>query len=76
MFLAFIDEGAYNFRWMSSIGNWIMLFIYALAIFLSQLLIFKVVLRKDKGAGKTLISIIVGAIIGVTFVIGMIYAIR
>ena len=36
LFLFYIDEGCYNFQWMKSWGNWIVLIIYAGIIFLVQ----------------------------------------
>lgn len=72
MFLGFIDEGHYNFKWMNNIGNWIALSVYALFIFLGQLLFYKVILRGYKGQGKALLSC-VGAILGILFVVYFIF---
>lgn len=72
MLLGFIDEGHYNFKWMNNIGNWIALSIYAVFIFLGQLLFYKVILKGYKGPGKVLLSSI-GAIFGILFVIYFIF---
>lgn len=45
LFLFYIDEGYYNFQWMKSWGNWIVLIIYAGIIFLVQQL-FALIFRK------------------------------
>ena len=45
LFLFYIDEGYYNFQWMKSWGNWIVLIIYAGIIFLVQQL-FAFIFRK------------------------------
>ena len=46
MFLFFIDEGYYDFRWMKEWGNWLVFGIYMIIFFpiqwlLSQFLLFK-----------------------------------
>lgn len=74
LFLFFIDEGYYDFRWMAHPGNWVAFLIYFLPIFLCQWLIFTLVLRKYSGAGKTAMSIILGAIIAVTLVVKVVFA--
>ncbi|MBD77740.1 MAG: hypothetical protein CL840_02210 [Crocinitomicaceae bacterium] len=73
IFLFFIDEGYYNFKWMANVGNWIPFVVYAVAILAGQLLVSKFLLRNFKGSAKTPISIIGGAIIGVLFVISVIF---
>jgi len=67
--LFFIDEGYYNFNWMTNIGNWIAFIIYVSAIFLGQLLFSKLLLKNYHGLGKTLISVIGGSTIGILVVI-------
>jgi len=39
LFLCYIDEGDYNFKWMLNIGNWISFFVYLAAIYLVQLIL-------------------------------------
>jgi hypothetical protein len=73
MFLFFIDEGYYNFKWMVNIGNWIAFLVYFAAIFLSQMLFSIILLKKYNGQGKTLISILAGTVTGIVFVIGVIF---
>ena len=48
LFVFYIDEGFYNFQWMKSWGNWIVLIIYAGIIFLVQQL-FALIFRKVLG---------------------------
>lgn len=38
LFLFYIDEGFYNFKWMLDLGNWIIFSIYVMLLFLPQLL--------------------------------------
>ncbi|PKL77813.1 MAG: hypothetical protein CVV25_13580 [Ignavibacteriae bacterium HGW-Ignavibacteriae-4] len=42
--LLYIDEGYYNFNWMTNIGNWIVGAIYAGIITLIQIAIYKFIL--------------------------------
>ncbi|PCJ01447.1 MAG: hypothetical protein COB15_00560 [Flavobacteriales bacterium] len=73
LFFCFIDEGYYNFNWMTDIGNWITFFIYAILIFLFQLLLYKVVLKKYQGKYKAVLSIVLGITLGFLFAIGIIF---
>ena len=72
-FLFFIDEGNYNFKWAKDIFHWLIFLVYALPIFLFQFLISKAISKKVAGIKKNAISIIIGALIGITFVIGLIF---
>jgi len=45
LFLFYIDEGFYNFKWMLNIGNWIAFLVYVAAIFGVQLLFILPVFR-------------------------------
>lgn len=46
MFLGYIDEGYYDFRWMKDPGNWFVLGIYFIILFAFQLLIFELLLKR------------------------------
>lgn len=39
LFLFYIDEGFYDFRWMLNFGNWIVFLVYVAAIYGVQLLL-------------------------------------
>jgi hypothetical protein len=39
LFLCYIDEGYYNFKWIWNIGNWIAFFFYMGVIYLVQLVL-------------------------------------
>lgn len=60
-FLFFIDEGYYDFRWMKSVGNWLVFFIYFLIIAAFQLVVF-LILQKYKPSKAVLISVIFGTV--------------
>ena len=72
-FLIFIDKGYYIFEWMTSIENWIVFLVYAVAILAGQLLFLKLLLKKYQGLDKTLLSVLGGATIGILFVIGVVF---
>lgn len=61
LFMFYIDEGYYNFKWMLKPGNWIPFFIYAGAMLGIQLLATEVILIKCSGQVKTMSSIISAA---------------
>ena len=58
LFLGFIDEGSYNFRWMLSPGNWIAFYFFTFLLFGIQLLVSEVILYKCGKTAKTLASLI------------------
>jgi putative effector of murein hydrolase len=76
LFLFYIDEGYYDFRWMNEPGNWLAFLIYATVIFLGQLLFFKVLFRNYQGGAKTILSIICGSILGIFLLVMIFYALR
>lgn len=63
-FLFFIDEGYYDLRWMKSVGNWIMFFIYAGFAFSAQFLFSLISPRFLKPSAASWISAIFGTILG------------
>jgi hypothetical protein len=69
MLLFFLDEGYYNFKWMSNVGNWIAFAVYVGVIFSFQLLFFKLLLKSYTGRAKTLLSAVGGAVLGFFIVI-------
>ncbi len=73
IFLGFIDEGNYNFRWITDTGSWIALAVYALAILLGELLVSEFFLKRFSGMGKVFVSALGGILIGVIFVVTVLY---
>ena len=73
LYLFYLDEGYYNFKWMTSVSNWIAFMVYALSIFIGQLFVSSVILKKYHGLGKVLLSVFGGAVIGVLFVMYAIF---
>lgn len=69
MLLFFVDEGYYDFRWMSNVGNWIAFAVYVGVIFSFQLLFFKLLLKNYTGRAKTLLSVVGGTLLGFLVVI-------
>lgn len=74
MFLGFIDEGYYDFRWMTDIWNWVILGIYGVAIFFFQLLFAKLFLARFSGNGKLVVSLIAGAAVGIAFMVTVVFS--
>jgi hypothetical protein len=69
LFLFYIDEGYYNFKWMLQLSNWFAFVIYIIPIFGFQLLVLKLIGKIFSSQTSTFLSIIIGAIIGLTLVI-------
>jgi hypothetical protein len=57
LFLAFIDEGYYDFRWMTDAGSWVAFGVYTAIFFGIQALIYNFALRGLKGVMKNLIML-------------------
>lgn len=62
LYLFYLDEGYYNFKWMSNPGNWIMFVIYVGIFFSCQFLVSTLLLKRLKGLKKTIFSILGGGI--------------
>ncbi len=62
-FLFFIDEGYYDFRWMKSVGNWIVFVFYMAFLWGGQLLVMYTLFRSKKRF--SLIASLLGLVIGV-----------
>lgn len=60
MFLFFIDEGYYDFRWMKDPGNWVVFVIYMIIFFPIQWGISHFLLRKFEGWQKVATMVLLG----------------
>jgi hypothetical protein len=74
MFLFFIDEGYYNFNWMLRWGNWVAFIIYVVPVFLGQLVVYKLIPERFHGKGKTTLSVLLGATLGILLIVNIIFA--
>ena len=72
MFLFFIDEGYYEFRWMKGLRNWVAFVVY-IAGFTTGLMIMNRLTRKMEGSIRTLTLYGVGLPLG--FIFAMAYLI-
>ena len=63
LFLFFIDEGFYNFNWMSDPGNWIAFVIYISLIFGSQFVVYWLFSQLKVSRRKLGWSIVMGTVI-------------
>jgi cation transport ATPase len=73
LFLFYIDEGYYNFRWMADIGNWIVFVVYATVIFAGQWLVAKLVPSRFHGIGRTAVSVVIGTSVALLFLIYIVF---
>ncbi|PLX04171.1 MAG: hypothetical protein C0595_04475 [Marinilabiliales bacterium] len=69
LFLFYIDEGYYDFNWMNNIGNWIAFMFYTFGIFGGQILFSKIILKKISLKLNLILSIILGSIFSLWFLI-------
>jgi cation transport ATPase len=65
----FVDEGYYDFRWMSNVGNWIAFALYLVMIFLVEYFFFKLIFRKTQGVMKSVYSVLSTIGVSVLFII-------
>ena len=79
-FLFFIDEGYNDFRWMKSIGNWVVYFLYFGIISLGQLffwwLISGAVLNIKSSGLRSTLFIILGTVLSLALAFTIIFNIR
>lgn len=73
LFLFFIDEGYYNFKWMTHWGNWVAFVIYVVPIFLAQVLVYRLIPEKYRGRGIAALSILIGVTMGILFVVKFVF---
>jgi len=60
LFLCYIDEGLYSFRWMFDWGNWIVFVIYTLVLVPVFWLMMQFMFRSQTGIKKALLVSAVG----------------
>ncbi len=73
LFIAFIDEGNYNFNWVYDLGSWVALLIYTSVIFFIQFLVFKIFLKKYQMIGKIISGVLIVTIIVLMITFGVSY---
>lgn len=62
LFLAFIDEGYYNFNWVYDPGSWVAVLIFSTIVLLFQVILFRILLRKDPFIGKLFSYLTIGLV--------------
>jgi hypothetical protein len=70
-FLFYIDEGTYTFEWVKNKGSWVVFCIYLIPIFLGQVIVHEMLLRKYRIGGKLILSFLLGSALGILTVVGM-----
>jgi hypothetical protein len=69
LFLFFIDEGRFDFSWMSHVGAWFAFCFYLAGILLSQCLVYLVILKNYKGDYKNTLTSVIGVPVGIALVV-------
>lgn len=67
LFLFYIDEGYYNFKWMLNIGNWLIFMIYVFILFLSQMAVIKAIVYKNNNPTVRVVKYTLGIVLGIAF---------
>ena len=73
LFLFYIDEGYYNFKWMANVGAWIIFVIYVAIFLLTQLGFNFLTARFLSSQVRRTLSLLVGVPVGVIFLILIFY---
>ena len=73
LFLFFIDEGWYSFRWMLEWGNWIVFVIYLVALYPLHWLISRFVFRSQHGVTKVLLVSFTGIPLTLLLLLALIF---
>lgn len=68
LFLFFIDEGYYSFKWMQNAGNWIVFFIYIILLFTGQVIVNALLFRKNTTSSINIFKHIFGVAVGFLFI--------
>lgn len=64
LFLFYIDEGFYNFKWMLSVGNWLIFMVYVAILFSVQWLFVKMIFYKINNSFLMALKYILGIALG------------
>lgn len=72
--LFFIDEASFNFNWIFQFGNWIAFIIYVIPLILGQVAIYKLMPRRFRNTGNTILSILVGSFLGILLIVKVIFS--
>ena len=67
LFLFYIDEGYYNFKWMLNIGNWLIFMLYVFILYVAQMLVIKAVLYKSSNPILMGFKYMLGIALGIAF---------
>lgn len=69
LLVLFISEGGLTFNWVTNIGSWIIFIIYAVFIFMGEVFVSNILLRKHQSAIYTVLSVAMGSGLGILFVL-------
>ncbi len=65
LFLFYIDEGYYDFRWMQDGGNWLAFIIYVVILFAAQEFLYYIISKVFRSPVPKVVIIIAGLILGI-----------
>jgi uncharacterized protein YqgC (DUF456 family) len=74
LFLFFVDEGFYNYQWMSNGDNWIAFGIYFLILFLGQFLTYLFISKVLGWHKRMFLSNTLGSILGMFLAFGVLFS--
>lgn len=72
MFLFYIDEGYYDFRWMRNVGNWLMFVVYLALVFPMQWLLAGMI-RRVLGANDHFLAVTGLTLVLDVLVLGLVF---
>lgn len=64
-----INEGNFSFDWMSNMSHWITFIMYAVFIFIGEVFVSNIVLKRYHSIIFTILSVIAGSALGILFVL-------
>ncbi|MDI1356395.1 MAG: hypothetical protein PSX36_15875 [bacterium] len=73
LFLFYIDEGYYNFKWMKEPGNWVAFVIYLLAFVFGQIISSFLILKKYTGKYRVILISLIGIPLGFGLIMLLFY---
>jgi hypothetical protein len=73
MFLFYIDEGNYNFNYLTEIGNLIVLVVYITGIWVGQLLVHVLLFKNSRPLDRVIYNALLGVPLGIALTIGLFF---
>jgi len=74
-YLFYIDEGNYNFDWLTHGGSLLIYLLYVLVVFAGQVVVSEVFLKSAKSFGRFIWSILLGPFLGATAIMFVLFVV-